>query len=66
MSMGRKYNGLMPKQVDLLVPDIVKLYTERPVDDENIDANTLIISHVFEHFYNPIEILKKIHKLKHK
>ena len=30
--MGRKYNGLTPKQVDLLVPGIVKLYTERPVD----------------------------------
>jgi hypothetical protein len=24
------------------------------------DSNTLIISHVFEHFYNPIEILNKI------
>ena len=31
MSIGRKYNGLTPKQVDLLVPGIVKLYTERPV-----------------------------------
>jgi hypothetical protein len=31
------------------------------VNDTTIDANTLIISHVFEHFYNPIEILKKIY-----
>jgi hypothetical protein len=30
------------------------------VDDKNINANTIIISHVFEHFYNPINILKKI------
>lgn len=32
------------------------------VDDSAIAANTLIISHVFEHFYNPIEILDKISK----
>ena len=30
------------------------------VDDYNINANTIIISHVFEHFYNPKEILLKI------
>ena len=30
------------------------------VDDTVIPANTLIISHVFEHFYNPIDILNKI------
>jgi hypothetical protein len=30
------------------------------IDDSKIEANTIIISHVFEHFYNPIEILKKI------
>ena len=30
------------------------------VDDNNINANTIIISHVFEHFYNPKEILLKI------
>jgi len=30
------------------------------IDDTKIDANTLIISHVFEHFYNPTEILDKI------
>jgi hypothetical protein len=32
------------------------------IDDTNIPANTLIISHVFEHFYNPVEILEKISK----
>jgi hypothetical protein len=30
------------------------------VNDKEIEANTMIISHVFEHFYNPLEILKKI------
>ena len=34
------------------------------IDDTNINANTLIISHVFEHFYNPIEILTKINNNK--
>jgi hypothetical protein len=34
------------------------------VDDSNIDANTIIISHVFEHFYKPNEILEKIYKNK--
>jgi hypothetical protein len=29
-------------------------------DISSLDDNTLIMSHVFEHFYNPIEILKKI------
>lgn len=34
--------------------------------DNNLykDANTLIMSHVFEHFYNPNEILEKIHMAK--
>ena len=31
------------------------------VDDNNIDANTIIISHVFEHFYEPKKILEKIY-----
>jgi len=31
------------------------------IDDTKIDANTIIISHVFEHFYNPREILDKIY-----
>ena len=30
------------------------------IEDSNINANTIIISHVFEHFYEPNEILKKI------
>ena len=30
------------------------------VDDNKINADTIIISHVFEHFYNPKEILLKI------
>lgn len=31
------------------------------VDDSKIDANTMIISHVFEHFYKPKEIVEKIY-----
>ena len=31
------------------------------VDDTAIEADTLIMSHVFEHFYKPMEILRKIH-----
>lgn len=34
------------------------------VDDNNIDANTIIISHVFEHFYEPNKILEKIYNNK--
>ena len=32
------------------------------IDDSNIDANTMIISHVFEHFFKPLDILDKIRK----
>lgn len=38
------------------------------VDDTELPANTIIISHVFEHFYNPFEILEKIsrnHNIEH-
>jgi hypothetical protein len=31
------------------------------VDDTTIEADTLIMSHVFEHFYKPMDILRKIH-----
>jgi len=34
------------------------------VEDTLIDANTMIISHVFEHFYNPLDILNKIYSNK--
>lgn len=30
------------------------------VDDSNINANTIIMSHLFEHFYRPTEVLEKI------
>jgi hypothetical protein len=32
------------------------------VDDSSLNANTMIISHVFEHFYEPMVILDKITK----
>lgn len=31
------------------------------VDDSKINADTLIMSHVFEHFYKPLDIIKKIY-----
>jgi len=31
------------------------------VNDNNINANTIVISHVFEHFYEPKQILEKIY-----
>ena len=34
------------------------------VDDTSIECNTLVMSHVFEHFYNPLEIIQKIEKNK--
>lgn len=34
------------------------------VDDTSIESNTLIMSHVFEHFYEPLEIIDKIEKNK--
>ena len=34
------------------------------VNDSKINANTMIISHVFEHFYEPLNILEKISKNK--
>ena len=42
---------------------IIDSYYEN-VEDNEISANTLIISHVFEHFYNPLDILEKISKNK--
>lgn len=30
------------------------------VDDAGLDANTVVMSHVFEHFYEPLKILQKI------
>jgi hypothetical protein len=38
---------------------IIKDYFEN-VDLTNINANTIIMSDVFEHFYNPIDVLNKI------
>lgn len=38
---------------------IVRNFYEN-VDDATIDGNTVIMSHVFEHFYRPLEILEKI------
>jgi hypothetical protein len=37
----------------------IKNYLEN-VDLLNINANTIIMSDVYEHFYNPVEIIKKI------
>jgi hypothetical protein len=39
---------------------IINDYFENVNIEKYSESNTIIISHVFEHFYNPIEILKKI------
>jgi len=39
----------------IIIPDFYE-----NVDDSVINANTMVISHVFEHFYQPMEILNKI------
>ena len=31
--------------------------------ENDISANTIVMSHVFEHFYNPIDVLKKLQSL---
>jgi len=40
--------------------EIVNLYFEDIINFNSFNENTLIMSHVFEHFYNPINILKII------
>lgn len=40
----------------IIIPD----FFEKIDYTQYSDSNTIIISHVFEHFYNPIEILEKI------
>ena len=39
---------------------IIQKFFENVDVEEYSDSNTIIISHVMEHFYNPIDILKKI------
>lgn len=39
---------------------IINDYFENVDIEKYSDSNTIIISHVFEHFYNPIDVLKKI------
>ena len=41
---------------------IINDYFENANEESYKDSNTIIISHVFEHFYNPVDILKKIAK----
>lgn len=43
----------------IIIPDFYE-----NIDDSTIDANTMVISHVFEHFYEPMDILNKISKNK--
>ena len=44
------------KNKQILIPDFFENVDYKRYDD----TNTIIISHVFEHFYNPTEILNKI------
>ena len=43
-----------------LVPKFIEQCTK-----EDLSCNTIVMSHVFEHFYNPIDILKKLEALAH-
>jgi hypothetical protein len=55
-----EYNIIEPKYFgNIDNKNIINDFYEN-VDDSNIEANTFIMSHVFEHFYEPLEILKKI------
>lgn len=38
---------------------ILKRFIE-DIDLETVQANTIVMSHVFEHFYEPVDVLKKI------
>jgi hypothetical protein len=41
---------------------IINDYFENVNEESYKDSNTIIISHVFEHFYNPVDILNRIEK----
>lgn len=58
--MELKYNIIEPCFKGIRENKIIYDDFYENIDDTKIDANTLVISHVFEHFYNPIEILDKI------
>jgi hypothetical protein len=49
------YFGKIGNQNKIIISDFYE-----NVNDSEIEANTLVMSHVFEHFYNPKEILKKM------
>jgi hypothetical protein len=42
-----------------IIPEFIEKY-----DISTLDVNAIIMSSVFEHFYNPIDILKKLHDAK--
>ena len=59
-NMDTTYNIIEPCYWgDTTNKTIIHDYYEN-VNDNTINANTIIISHVFEHFYEPMNILKKI------
>lgn len=60
--LSQKYHIIEPsffgdRKGKHIIPDFYE-----NVDESSIPANTMIISHVYEHFYNPYEILDKISK----
>lgn len=55
-----EYNIIEPKYMGDTKKKIIYNDFYENVDDSMINANTLIISHVFEHFYHPKLILEKI------
>lgn len=57
-----EYNIIDPAYIGSSINKTIYNNFYENINDNNINANTIIISHVFEHFYNPIEIINKINK----
>jgi hypothetical protein len=64
--------GLMPTEYNIIEPDftgnttgliIIPDFVEN-IDLFSINANTIIMSDIFEHFYKPVDILKKLQSSK--
>lgn len=65
-NMDLKYNIIEPSYIGSLENENKIIYNDfyENVDDSKIEANTMIISHVFEHFYKPKDIIEKIYENK--
>jgi hypothetical protein len=57
-----EYNIIEPNYMGNINNKIIHNDYYENIDDTKINANTLILSHVFEHFYSPKQVLDKIYK----